>query len=61
MDPMTLLIGVGVIFCVGYDMSSYNIMKKIDPLYKKKNMFFVGYNTFNVWRSYRKAMENEND
>ena len=46
------------LFCIGYDSSSYSIMKKIDPLYKKKYRLFLGYNTFKVWQSYRKAVKN---
>jgi len=50
-----------LIFVIGFDFSSYNIMKKIDPFYKKRNKFFVGYNTFKVWQSYREAEKNSEE
>jgi len=59
MDPMTMLIVSGAIFCFGFDTSSFTIMRKIDPTYKQKYRLLVGYSTFKVWQSYRKASKND--
>ncbi len=59
MDSMTVLIIACVIFGIGYDMSSYNIMRKVDKSYKKRNKWFFGYNTYMIWKTSRTAMKEE--
>ncbi len=49
---------VGLCFCIGFDAASYNIMRKIEALYKKRNKWFLGYNTYRLWRSFTKADKN---
>lgn len=54
MDNVLVIGGIILlIWFLGFDMSSYLIMKKIDPLYKKHNKYLIGYNTYRVWKSYR--------
>ena len=58
MNDFLLLIGAALfIFCYGYDFSSYNIMRKVDDTYKKRNKWFLGYNTYMVWKTSRTVME----
>jgi hypothetical protein len=59
MNNMTILIIACFIFCIGYDMASYNIMRKVDRLYKKRNKWFFGYNTYMVWKTSRTTMKEE--
>ena len=50
---MSIFITVCIIFGIGYDISSYNIMKHVDKSYKKRNMWILGYNTYMVWKTTR--------
>lgn len=51
---LTIVGGLSFAFCYGYDISSYNIMRKVDKLYKKRNKWFIGYNTYRIWKLNRK-------
>jgi len=56
-SALTLFIVVLIIFGLGYDFSSFNIMRKVDKTYKKRNKWFVGYNTYMVWKTARTVMK----
>lgn len=59
MGGSTLLVITIAAAIVGYDLSSYNIMKKMDPLYPKRNKWLLfGYNTFKVRQSYKRYKNN---
>jgi hypothetical protein len=57
-NVLVVAIIAGILFCMGFDNCSYNIMKRIDPLYKKGYKWILGYNTFRLWKSYGKANDN---
>ena len=50
---MGTLIAVCVIFGVGYDVSSYNIMRHVNKSYKRRNIWLLGYNTYMIWKTTR--------
>jgi len=58
MNSMTMFIIVCIIFVIGYDISSYNIMRQIDKSYKKRNMWLLGYNTYMIWKTSRSTKRN---
>jgi len=57
-DVWLILSGLTIAFCIGYDVSSYNIMRKVDNLYKTRNKWLIGYNTYMVWKTSRTVMKN---
>jgi len=58
MDQFLLILGLaGLIFFMGYDYSSYMMMRRVDKFYKKRNKWFLGYNTFKVWQTARTVMK----
>lgn len=46
-----------IVFFMGYDYASYMMMRRVDKFYKKRNKWFLGYNTFKVWQTARTVMK----
>ena len=60
MNDFLVIVGfIGASFGIGYDMSCYNIMRKVDGLYKKRNKWIFGYNTYMVWKTSRTVMKED--
>jgi len=58
MDQFLLIVcAIVLVFVMGYDFSSYTMMKRVDKLYKKRNKYFLGYNTYMVWKTARTVMK----
>lgn len=58
-DVTTLLVILAIVFIIGYDLSSYTVMRKMDPFYPKRNKWLLfGYNSFKVRQSYKRYKEN---
>jgi len=54
MNEILLVVLVTVfVFFLGYDSSSYRMMRIIDPTYNRRNKWFLGYNTYHIWKSSR--------
>jgi len=58
MDSFLVVIcAILIIFGMGYDFSSYMMMRRVDSQYKKHNKYFLGYNTYMVWKTARTVMK----
>ena len=54
-----LLIGIVIllIFGMGFDFASFMMMRRVDKFYPKRNKWFLGYNTYKVWKTARTVMK----
>ena len=52
---MNIFIIACIIFVIGYDTSSYTMMRHVDKTYKKRNIWLLGYNTYMVWKTAKSA------